>query len=289
MEQIRITEAPAPQEMPHTTEETRSPQNETDVVDKPVTKEQILAEYDNLRKALKHTVARGQLMDTWSHCEGWSVNKIYHLIQNERPSVTNAPFTRTKVAPVLKVQDEINGLHSEIVGLAQKALDNAIRIGELLTAKKAELAHGEFLPWLKANVNFGPDAAERYRIVYARRDELPRKECKTLTQALKLLKKSDDLAVSPDPAVKRSSKSAEEKKFEAEAAEKEKEQLLRNIGIVDTPKAEDELDDERQKMLEDFYRLLEERLSGKWVNYRGLLVELAGMIEEEIKKLDGKQ
>jgi hypothetical protein len=179
-----------------------------DVVDKPVTKEQILAEYDELRKTVKHTIARQTLMDTWSPCEGWSINKVYNLIQNERPTVTSGPFARTKkvkptpeveaskteakapevkavsagqeyhapqdpedksVTPgflsVLNVQDEINGLHSEIVGLAQRALDNAIRIGELLTAKKAELAHGEFLPWLKNNVNFGPDAAERYRIV----------------------------------------------------------------------------------------------------------------------------
>jgi hypothetical protein len=56
---------------------------------------------------------------------------------------------------VPKVQDEINRLHSENCSFAEKTIQNAIRIGELLTAKKADLPHGQFLPWLRTNVGAG--------------------------------------------------------------------------------------------------------------------------------------
>ncbi|MDY7028625.1 MAG: DUF3102 domain-containing protein [Spirochaetota bacterium] len=41
----------------------------------------------------------------------------------------------------------------------------------LLTEQKAELAHGEFLPWLKENVPFSEDTAERYIQLFAYRDK----------------------------------------------------------------------------------------------------------------------
>jgi Protein of unknown function (DUF3102) len=251
-----------------------------------VTKEQILAEYDELRKTLKHTVVRDQLMDTHGPGVGWSRNRIYTLIQNERPAVTSGPFARTQkvkptpATPVVPVQNEINNLHSEIVGLAQKALDNALRIGELLTAKKAELAHGEFLPWLKKHVNFGPDAAERYRIVYERRDELPLKEVKTLTQALKLLKKSNDLVVAPDPVVKRGPKNPDETKLEVESAEKEKEQLLQKVGIViDAPKVEVKTESQSETIARIYAKTRAGR-TARIANAKGILSKLIEAVRE---------
>ena len=50
--------------------------------------------------------------------------------------------------------DEINRLHHEIDNMARTALEKAIRIGELLTEQRARCKHGEWLPWLKANVQF---------------------------------------------------------------------------------------------------------------------------------------
>jgi hypothetical protein len=217
-------------------------------------REQILGEFDNLRKeGKKHTAARQSVMDRWGSSDGWSVNKVYNLIRNERPTVKSGPFARTKKvkptpkggaakSPVVNLQDEINSLHSEIMGFAKKTLDHAIRIGELLTAKKDELDHGEWLPWLKKHVNFGPDAAERYRVMYARREELPLDKVKTLTQALKLLKKSNDLVIPPDP-VKRAPNNPDEKKLEAEALEKEKQQLLQNLGVVEPEPSRQEPED----------------------------------------------
>jgi hypothetical protein len=80
----------------------------------------ILGEFDNLRKeGEKHTAARQSVMDRWGSSDGWSVNKVYNLIRNERPTVKSGPFARTKKvkptpkggvakSPVVNLQDEIN-------------------------------------------------------------------------------------------------------------------------------------------------------------------------------------
>ena len=43
---------------------------------------------------------------------------------------------------------EMGRLHDEIRACVRIMLDNAIRAGELLTAQKAELKHGEWLAWV---------------------------------------------------------------------------------------------------------------------------------------------
>ena len=48
--------------------------------------------------------------------------------------------------------DEINRLHHEIKDAFRTGIEKAIRIGELLTEQKARCKHGEWLPWLNANV-----------------------------------------------------------------------------------------------------------------------------------------
>jgi len=44
----------------------------------------------------------------------------------------------------------------------KQALDYALEAGRLLTEAKEELNHGGFLPWLKENMPFSEDTAERY-------------------------------------------------------------------------------------------------------------------------------
>lgn len=44
----------------------------------------------------------------------------------------------------------------------QSAVGHAISAGELLIAQKAELAHGEWLPWLEANFNGSERTAQNY-------------------------------------------------------------------------------------------------------------------------------
>lgn len=87
---------------------------------------------------------------------------------------------------------EITRLHGEIVTAARTSLDAAIRIGELLTAEKAKLAHGQWLPWLKANVPFAEKSAQNYMRVYGQRDRIKSASVADLSYAYRLL--------SPSPA-----------------------------------------------------------------------------------------
>jgi Protein of unknown function (DUF3102)/DNA N-6-adenine-methyltransferase (Dam) len=73
---------------------------------------------------------------------------------------------------------EINSLHQEILGAARTSLESAIRVGELLVQQKATLKHGDWLPWLEANIQFSRYTAANYMRVYDRREEL---KCVTIT------------------------------------------------------------------------------------------------------------
>ena len=58
--------------------------------------------------------------------------------------------------------DEINRLHHELKDAFRTGIEKAIRIGELLTEQHARCKHGEWLPWLKANVQFSIKTAYNY-------------------------------------------------------------------------------------------------------------------------------
>lgn len=70
---------------------------------------------------------------------------------------------------------EILRLHGEIVTAARQTLKLAMRAGELLAGVRAELPHGEWLPWCKANLPFSDRTARNYIRVYEQRD-LPKLE-----------------------------------------------------------------------------------------------------------------
>lgn len=57
---------------------------------------------------------------------------------------------------------EINRLHELAGQHAAQAVEHAKRAGALLLQVKAQLPHGEFLPWVRANVNVTPRQAQRY-------------------------------------------------------------------------------------------------------------------------------
>lgn len=61
---------------------------------------------------------------------------------------------------------EINGLHREVFGSVKMTLDKAIRIGELLTQCKADIPHGEWLQWMRINLDFSDRTAQVYIRVY---------------------------------------------------------------------------------------------------------------------------
>ena len=57
---------------------------------------------------------------------------------------------------------EINQLHEEICGELKMTIAKAIRIGELLTKQKTICGHGNWLPWVAANLKFSQQSVDRY-------------------------------------------------------------------------------------------------------------------------------
>jgi len=55
---------------------------------------------------------------------------------------------------------------------ARQCLADALEVGRLLKEQKAELGHGEWLPWLKENVSFNVRTAQRYMNLHENRDRL---------------------------------------------------------------------------------------------------------------------
>ncbi len=56
----------------------------------------------------------------------------------------------------------INEKHREVVALGRTAKEIAAEIGEELLAVKAELKHGEFIPWVEQNCAFAYRGAAEY-------------------------------------------------------------------------------------------------------------------------------
>jgi phage N-6-adenine-methyltransferase len=52
--------------------------------------------------------------------------------------------------------------HQAATRAARASIEHAIRCGELLLQAKALVAHGEWLPWIKSNLSFGPRQAQKY-------------------------------------------------------------------------------------------------------------------------------
>jgi hypothetical protein len=67
---------------------------------------------------------------------------------------------------------QINEEHRACAGIFRKALEHAIRAGELLTEAKEQCPHGEWLPWLTHNFEGAPRTAQDYMRLYKHRDEL---------------------------------------------------------------------------------------------------------------------
>jgi hypothetical protein len=89
--------------------------------------------------------------------------------------------------------DEINARHRNFVACARTALEEAIRIGELLIANKQAVPHGAWLNWLKKNITFDIRTAQNYMRLFEQRHLLPNtKPISYLTDALALLAKKTD-------------------------------------------------------------------------------------------------
>ena len=94
--------------------------------------------------------------------------------------------------------NEINQLHNKILNAARTSIEDAIRIGELLTNQKAKVEHGQWLPWVESNLQFDARQAQRYMRVFEQRGELANASSKshlTLTDALRLLTEPSDRVI----------------------------------------------------------------------------------------------
>lgn len=63
----------------------------------------------------------------------------------------------------------IRGCVNDRVPVPELAVKKAIEIGRLLTEQKAELAHGEWIPWVESNLTFNDSQARKYMRVYRNR------------------------------------------------------------------------------------------------------------------------
>ena len=74
------------------------------------------------------------------------------------------------IALAVQRADEINRLYESVVGRFRKAGDDSwpelLEIGQLLTEQKGALAHGQWLPWVEANLPFGRREASNYMRAY---------------------------------------------------------------------------------------------------------------------------
>jgi Protein of unknown function (DUF3102) len=87
---------------------------------------------------------------------------------------------------------EINARHRNLLACGKTALEEAIRIGELLVANKAAVRHGDWIRWIEKNLEFDRTAAFRYMRIFERRDELKCFSVQHLTDAYALLAKKID-------------------------------------------------------------------------------------------------
>lgn len=83
--------------------------------------------------------------------------------------------------------EKITKLHTEITRGLKITIGKAIEIGELLTQQKKQMKHGEFTPWIKANLPFTERTARNYMRIFQERELLKTEMIADLTGAYKLL------------------------------------------------------------------------------------------------------
>jgi len=81
--------------------------------------------------------------------------------------------------------NKIEDKHREISN--PERLDKAIWIGEMLVKQKKELAHGDFVNFVKRNFSFSERTSRNYMRLYKNKDKIKQSKIKTLRQAYELV------------------------------------------------------------------------------------------------------
>jgi hypothetical protein len=84
--------------------------------------------------------------------------------------------TRENV-PLDELAAKINTEHAACLSAAQTTVEKAIEIGQLLTAAKEQVDHGEWSGWVTDHCRFGIRQAQRYMRFFENRDALPSATC----------------------------------------------------------------------------------------------------------------
>jgi hypothetical protein len=80
-------------------------------------------------------------------------------------------------APALYLANEIEAAHQLAIGAARTAIQHAVACGKLLIEAKAQVAHGEWLPWVEEHLSFGDRQARKYMALAANAEQLAYRNC----------------------------------------------------------------------------------------------------------------
>jgi hypothetical protein len=78
----------------------------------------------------------------------------------------------TKQKPAAHLPRKIKVEHAKCIAAGQEALRHAINCGKYLTEAKANVPHGEWIEWVKANCQFSKKTDEVYRALFRAKEEL---------------------------------------------------------------------------------------------------------------------
>ena len=101
-------------------------------------------------------------------------------------------MNNTIISVKQEVVEEICALHERIAVHVRATLQDAIRIGQLLTEQKEALPHGEFTRWIVGNLPFTDRTARNYMHLYGERGRLETETVSALSEAYRLLKESSE-------------------------------------------------------------------------------------------------
>lgn len=87
---------------------------------------------------------------------------------------------------ILSLTDRINEEHRQCKVAITSGLEHAVECGRLLIEQKAELSHGEWIPWIEAHCDFSEQSARAYMQV-SRMPKRQRVGDMSFREALKLL------------------------------------------------------------------------------------------------------
>jgi hypothetical protein len=100
---------------------------------------------------------------------------------------TNAGKSFIPTVSLQAIGSQANREHQLATDAACNALEHAMRCGELLSQAKAELGHGNFLPWLKANFAGSERTAQSYMRLASNPQRVADLGCDSIRDAVEAL------------------------------------------------------------------------------------------------------